>query len=388
MRTDPLLQSPATTTPDLQAKENNFKAVLESIRDLMNEDAAVPAWLHDILLGYGDPGAAQYTHMEGRLQTVDFKDTFLDPGATHGRHGGGRCCGWRWPAGLATRCPAPPPPCLLAYPADHVREAFPDYDVEFKNGSRSKELERPFRIAFPPFEQHAAAQGGKRKAAEPAEANGTTAERPKLVVESYTPQDPGPYPHDQPPQNQVRFTPVQTQAILAGVQPGLTMVVGPPGRDNEGRALGGRRGGEWVEGEGLQAGPCIRADSVGELPSPTAFAGTGKTDTAVQIMHILYHNCPNQRTLVVTHSNQALNDLFTKVCVPLGVRWGGASNGPAPALLCPPPPAQCMPPSPPPPTHTQTRRLWSATCRPATCCGWAWARQSWRRSWISAASGA
>ena len=45
--------------PRLQAKENNFKAVLESIRDLMNEDAAVPAWLHDILLGYGDPGAAQ-----------------------------------------------------------------------------------------------------------------------------------------------------------------------------------------------------------------------------------------------------------------------------------------------------------------------------------------
>lgn len=37
-------------------KENNFKAVLESIRDLMNADCAVPAWLHDILLGYGDPG--------------------------------------------------------------------------------------------------------------------------------------------------------------------------------------------------------------------------------------------------------------------------------------------------------------------------------------------
>lgn len=55
----------------------------------------------------------------------------------------------------------------------------------------------------------------------------------------------------------------------AGVQPGLTMVVGPP--------------------------------------------GTGKTDTAVQIMHVLYHNCPQQRTLLVTHSNQALNDLFSKL---------------------------------------------------------------------------
>jgi hypothetical protein len=63
-----------------QAKENNFKAVLESIRDLVNEDCVLPPWLHDILLGYGDPGAAQYSHMDGCLQTVDFKDTFLDAG--------------------------------------------------------------------------------------------------------------------------------------------------------------------------------------------------------------------------------------------------------------------------------------------------------------------
>jgi hypothetical protein len=50
------------------------------------------------------------------------------------------------------------------------------------------------------------------------------------------------------------------EAIASGVQPGLTMVVGPP--------------------------------------------GTGKTDTAVQIMTVLYHNCPGQRTLLITHSNQ------------------------------------------------------------------------------------
>ena len=30
-------------------------------------------------------------------------------------------------------------------------------------------------------------------------------------------------------------------------------------------------------------------------------------------MHILYHNCPSQRTLLITHSNQALNDLFSKI---------------------------------------------------------------------------
>lgn len=139
----------------------------------------------------------------------------------------------------------------------------------------------------------------------------------ELVVESYVPPDPGPYPQDQPRRNAVRFTPVQVgaapgshsassrprrkahgsptpwmnfsapdvalfervtvslprclltitsilllqvEAIAAGVQPGLTMVVGPP--------------------------------------------GTGKTDTAVQIMTVLYHNCPGQRTLLITHSNQ------------------------------------------------------------------------------------
>jgi len=42
-------------------KENNFKAVLETIRNLMNTECVVPDWLQDILLGYGDPGAAHYT---------------------------------------------------------------------------------------------------------------------------------------------------------------------------------------------------------------------------------------------------------------------------------------------------------------------------------------
>jgi ABC-type lipoprotein export system ATPase subunit len=41
--------------------------------------------------------------------------------------------------------------------------------------------------------------------------------------------------------------------------------------------------------------------------------GTGKTDTATQILHCLYHNEPGQRTLLITHSNAALNDLFQKL---------------------------------------------------------------------------
>lgn len=50
-------------------KENNFKAVLETIRDLMNNECVVPDWLHDIILGYGDPGAAHYSKYGSRRGT-------------------------------------------------------------------------------------------------------------------------------------------------------------------------------------------------------------------------------------------------------------------------------------------------------------------------------
>lgn len=35
-----------------------------------------------------------------------------------------------------------------------------------------------------------------------------------LIVETYTPPDPGPYPQDQPKQNSVRFTPTQVHSAL------------------------------------------------------------------------------------------------------------------------------------------------------------------------------
>ena len=63
--------------------------------------------------------------------------------------------------------------------------------------------------------------------------------------------------------NDIRFTPVQVSAIRSGLSPGLTTIIGPP--------------------------------------------GTGKTDVAVQIIGNLYHSFPTQRTVIVTHSNAALN---------------------------------------------------------------------------------
>lgn len=142
-------------------KENNFKAVLESIRDLMNENYTVPSWLHDILLGYGDPAAAQYQFMEDTLQTVDFKDTFLDAGAQR-----------VLPAFLcvtnseahASHVPLVPSASLYMFlftAADHVREAFPEYHVEFAACSTDKEPKRPFKITFPPFKPHEQQQATK-----------------------------------------------------------------------------------------------------------------------------------------------------------------------------------------------------------------------------------
>jgi intron-binding protein aquarius len=72
-------------------KENKFKAILESIRDLMNETCVVPEWLHNIFLGYGNPSAAQWMNMPDLVEVIDFKDTFLD--------------------------------------ANHVQQSFPDYQV-------------------------------------------------------------------------------------------------------------------------------------------------------------------------------------------------------------------------------------------------------------------
>ncbi|XP_076165553.1 RNA helicase aquarius isoform X2 [Ptiloglossa arizonensis] len=195
-------------------KENNFKAVLETIRELMNTECVVPDWLHDIILGYGDPGAARYSRMPNEIATMDFNDTFLD--------------------------------------IDHLKGSFPQYEIQVVTDNEKK-LVRPFRLTF-----------------EDVLAKHDNEPIKKMIkVEPHVPPSRGPYKANEPKKNQIPFTPTQVEAIRAGMQPGLTLVVGPP--------------------------------------------GTGKTDVAVQIISNLYHNFPNQRTLIVTHSNQALNQLFEKI---------------------------------------------------------------------------
>lgn len=61
-----------------KGRENNFKKILETIKNLALSDVPIPSWLEDVFLGFGDPAGATYTRLENRIRTIDFKDTFLD----------------------------------------------------------------------------------------------------------------------------------------------------------------------------------------------------------------------------------------------------------------------------------------------------------------------
>ena len=56
-----------------------------------------------------------------------------------------------------------------------------------------------------------------------------TAASNSVRVSTYQEPFKGPFPTDAPKANSIRFTPVQVEAITSGTQPGLTIIVGPPG---------------------------------------------------------------------------------------------------------------------------------------------------------------
>ncbi|GAB5588385.1 hypothetical protein Unana1_03285 [Umbelopsis nana] len=209
-------------------EENNFKAVLETIRDLMQSDLVVPDWLQKVFLGYGDASSAHYINMPNRVRKINFRDTYLN-----------------W---------------------EHLKESFPGKKIVAADGSK-KPLDPPYVIEFP--ESEAVDEAPKKKKSKTVNGAAKTSSNETLLVSTYKVPNMGPYPQDIPKKNGIRFTPAQSEAIHSGMNPGLTMVVGPP--------------------------------------------GTGKTDVAVQIIANLYHNFPNQHTLLITHSNQALNQLFEKI---------------------------------------------------------------------------
>ncbi|KAI8645377.1 hypothetical protein BD408DRAFT_411814 [Parasitella parasitica] len=207
--------------------ENNFKSVLETIRDLMQSDLVVPEWLQKVLLGYGDPASANYKNMPNRERKVNLCDTFID--------------------------------------FEHLKTCFEGKNLQI---SGQEPLDPPYAITVldDPMDQDTKPTKKSKKSKQQQQ---KTIELETLKVSSYTLPNRGPFLQDIPKKNQIRFTPIQAESIYSGMNHGLTLVVGSP--------------------------------------------GTGKTDIAVQTVANLYHNHPDQHTLIITHSNQALNQIFSKI---------------------------------------------------------------------------
>lgn len=210
-------------------RENNFKPVLESIRSLTLSEVPLASWLHEVFLGYGDPASATYKNLPNRVDKIDYRDTFLN---------------WQH---LVESMPG-----KAVEPGFDVPGSFgPPYLLEYAGTAAEAPKSKPSKK--------------RRRDTEPTLLD----EIETYKVSTYEPPNTGPYPMDTPKLNHVRFTAAQTDAIISGTQPGLTVIVGPP--------------------------------------------GTGKTDVATQIINNIYHNFPEQRTLLIAHSNQALNQLFAKI---------------------------------------------------------------------------
>lgn len=189
----------------------------------------MPSWLHEVFLGYGDPSSASYKSLKNSPKTMDFRDTFLD-----------------W---------------------DHLQSSFPEREIASSTG---EQIAPPYVIeGLVNTEPVPASAKSVKKRRRGQDHEMADASSNRLLVSTYKVPNMGPYPIDKPRQNQVRFTPAQVEAIASGMNPGLTIIVGPP--------------------------------------------GTGKTDVVTQIISNIYHNFPKQRTLLIAHSNQALNQLFQKI---------------------------------------------------------------------------
>ncbi|OAP55227.1 hypothetical protein AYL99_10927 [Fonsecaea erecta] len=209
-----------------QGRENNFKPVLETIQALVSSETVLPSWLHEVYLGYGDPRSASFPSLSNHIDSIDYLDTFLD---------------WQ-----------------------HLLDSFPGTTIETGAAGRSTPLEPPYVLQRTMNTMAEPPANPKKRRRDQMEQDSST-----VKVLTYKPRNTGPYPMDAPRKNAIRFTAKQVEAIVSGTQPGLTIVVGPP--------------------------------------------GTGKTDVATQTINLLYHNFPSERILLVAHSNQALNQLFQKI---------------------------------------------------------------------------
>lgn len=220
-------------------RENNFHKILENIKSLTLEgqgvsERAVPEWLVEVVLGFGNPSGASYVAMHENEKTkdwfadkVNYFDTFLD--------------------------------------REHLEGSFPGRKVIVEKLEEEDDEGRdPNGDPLPPYVLPGYIEGYKGSSSRDGDAKLVTEPLKAVSTRAESVYGLAPKKH-----NKVRFTPRQVEALVRGVSPGLTVVIGPP--------------------------------------------GTGKTDVAVQAVANLYHNYPEERVLVVAHSNNALNHIFEKI---------------------------------------------------------------------------
>eukprot|EP01080_Neovahlkampfia_damariscottae_P006060 gene6060-10061_t len=177
----------------INSKENNFKSILETIKNLiLNENELIlPDWFNDLFLGYGNPQDSNFKNISNSLNELNLYDTILN--------------------------------------VNHLNELYPKLSLNKSSltpfkvylNKESKEIERFESIKNDEFKM----------------------------------------------KNEIKYTKNQFESILSGMNLGLTLINGAP--------------------------------------------GTGKTDVAVQTILNLYKN--NERNLIITHSNNGLNEIFKKI---------------------------------------------------------------------------
>lgn len=119
----------------------------------MNTECVVPPWLHDILLGYGDPAAAHYSNMPNQERSLEFNDTFLD--------------------------------------YEHLQVSFPDYELKCEAAEGSRDP--PYRLIFEDVAEQRDCDTEKMQTDQPALTK-------SIVVQPYKYEARGPYLSDKPKQ--------------------------------------------------------------------------------------------------------------------------------------------------------------------------------------------
>ncbi|CDR95555.1 DNA2/NAM7 HELICASE FAMILY,putative [Babesia bigemina] len=277
------------------ARVNTFKAVLASLRHMINRPTALPGWLSDLVLGFGAPLQCQYPQMEPpewrlnllntwksvghfmetnssfvvkaallgdsadgwEAREVSESELFVRPlqgsaltgadGAAVAANVAGDFNSWCALSQLGLRVD----PATLQ-PLGNGR-----YMLSTSVGFMVVEVDGSMLASM--NEKGAVVHGQRSDLRLP----------PKVALLVPRFHVPSPRAELAAPRPNIVFTPAQVEAIRSGVSPGLTVIVGPP--------------------------------------------GTGKTDCVCQIVGILFRNLPEERTVVCTHSNYALNDIFTKL---------------------------------------------------------------------------